>query len=269
MSLDKDGYLLTKNFIDISYLNNLLSKIDKIFLSNHNIPNGYTIVQRKKGKYKLNINFPCISILDPNLLEKSLDVMGCIKKNFHSNYYDLQNYNLTNLEIEESKQDNLFWHTDNRKGMLRCFLFLRGGQEGSGALRYMKGSHIRNYEVEHKLSNKQLDQNKNYITDLFCEPGDLVVIDTYGFHANFKQKKNRSVVLFEFQHKDSNFPKSDIFFSSQLLTNKIMENIEFFQPKVSEELHGANQKINSLPSHINPKGVIKPLMRYIYNKYFF
>ena len=268
MSLDQDGYFLEKNFLNQNTVNKILKNVDSIFNGNQYIPNSYTLIQKKNKKYKLNITLPLISVLDPNLLEISLDIMSCIKKNFKNNIYDLENYTLTNIEIEESRQENLFWHTDNRRGMFRCFLFLRGGSKNSGALRYMKSSQLRKYHVEHKLNDDQIKENKDKIEDIFCEPGDLVIVDTYGFHANYNQKQKRTVIMFEFQNNGSTEPKSDIFFSSQLITDRVLKNINFFKPKIGNVLHGTSQRINQPHYHLRFKGLTKPVFRYLINKFF-
>ena len=268
MSLDQHGYFLDKKFLDNNSVNKILKNVDSIFNANQYIPNSYTLIQKKNKKYKLNISFPLLSVLDPNLLEISLDIMICIKENFKSKIYDLENYTLTNIEIEESCQESLYWHTDNRKGMFRCFLFLRGGGENSGALRYMKSSQLRDYHVEHKLNDEQIKENQDKIKDIFCEPGDLVILDTFGFHANYKQEQKRTAILFEFQNINSTAPKSDIFFSSQLITDRVLKNINFFKPKIGDLLHGTSQRINQEHYHLRFKGLTKPIFRYLINKFF-
>jgi hypothetical protein len=40
--------------------------------------------------------------------------------------------------------------------MVRAIIYLKGGEDNSGKFMYMKGTHNRDYYVEHKLSEDQI-----------------------------------------------------------------------------------------------------------------
>lgn len=52
-------------------------------------------------------------------------------------------------------------HTDNNSGMFRCFIFLNGADKLSGASKYIRGSHRRDFFVKHKLTDAIIREN-NY-----------------------------------------------------------------------------------------------------------
>ena len=141
----------------------------------------------------------------------------------------------------------MFWHTDNRNGMIRAFLYIRGGSVNSGAFKYMKGTHKRDYYIDHKLSLQEVEKLKEKIFVCEGSPGDLVLSDTLGFHGNCPRLKERRVIVFEFQPKNLNEneieSQSNIFLSSKNLTDKVIKNIDVFRNKsnLSKNLHGSDE----------------------------
>ena len=80
----------------------------------------------------------------------------------------------------------MFWHTDSRKGMIRAQIYIKGGGKDSGAFQYMQNTHSIDHQVDHKLNNKEILELKDNIYNCYGESGDLLLFDTYGFHAKNK-----------------------------------------------------------------------------------
>ena len=66
------------------------------------------------------------------------------------------------------------------------------------------------------------------IVDLSGSEGDLIVFDPYGFHGKHPCIEERRTIMFEFQPKHTDYPKSQIDFNGALLTKKVLSNIEIF-----------------------------------------
>lgn len=222
-----DGFKITKNFLksnDIEKLNFEIDQLDKNILFN-----GYSkgVVINSKVKYTHKVIYsPIINISSINLLEISIDVFKNIFNDEKSDYI------LTNLEIFIEKKNNkeLNLHTDNRRGMVRAQIYLKGGQNNSGGFKYIKGTNLYDKVVEHNLSEEQIKNFKNEIIDLSGNEGDLISFDPWGYHGKNICIDERRTIMFEFQKKSTNYLKSSVVFNNLNITPKVLENIELFLP---------------------------------------
>lgn len=248
LNLDNDGIYIKQSFIPIDIVNKIDKELSFLFnISSIDGSLGYMDLSnnlRLKSSRK-KIVFPDFAIRSVNLPELSLLVLDQITEQLKKNKED---FFLTNISIfSEINPTPMFWHTDNRKGMIRAFLYIRGGNANSGAFKYMKGTHKRDYYIEHKLSFQEVERLKDKI--FICEgsPGDLVLSDTLGFHGNCPRLKERRVIVFEFQPKNLNEneieSQSNIFLSSKNLTDEVIKNIDIFRNKsyFSKNLHGSDE----------------------------
>ena len=237
MSFKNDGILIKKSFISSKLAKDINQELSLIFKKQStNGTNGYIDIARNYRK----VSFPIFSIKSVNLAELSLTVLDQITGPFEMARED---FFLTNLEIfQEINSEPLFWHTDNRNGMVRAFLYIQGGDENSGAFKYMIGTHRRNYYVKHKLIKSQIEQLKDTIFVAKGSPGDLVIADTVGFHANCPRTKLRRIIVFEFQPRAKIANQSSIFLSSTNLSEEVINNINVFRNRSSESefLHGTD-----------------------------
>jgi hypothetical protein len=95
--------------------------------------------------------------------------------------------------------------------------------------------------VHHKLSELDEEKMRDKIVTLVGTAGDLVVFDSFGFHANCPRIKERRVLMFEFQVSDSNeYPRSSIALLSCNLTDKVVEALDLFS-SAPRGLHGICQ----------------------------
>ena len=234
-SLSQDGIFIKKSFISPKIVQDIDRELSILFNRRSiNGSQGFIDLSASgylslKSNYK-KIAFPIMSIRSINLAELSLLVLDQICQNINKKRED---FFLTALEIFYEVNDRpLFWHTDNREGMIRAFLYITGGSQESGAYMYMKGTHKRDYFVQHELNSEQLEKLKDKI--IICEglPGDLVISDTVGFHSNCPRINERKVIVFEFQpskQKLCDYPQSSNFFSSINLSDEVIKNINIFR----------------------------------------
>lgn len=230
--LVNDGIKIVNHFLSKEELYELNRELDNLFLKpSFNGSSGCTVmVKNFRVNYKC-INLPTATIRSLNLLEKACLVRECISKNL--NTLD-KNIKLTGLEIYEEKNETpLFWHTDNREGTFRAFIYLEGGEIDSGAFRYMIGTHRRDYFVHHKLKKSQIKQNENNIFTADCGLGSLIIADINGFHCNSPRKKTRRVILLEYQFENKNYAKSSILIPSYWINDKVKLNLDMFDNKVA------------------------------------
>jgi len=203
-----------------------------------------------RGYDHREVLFPASSIHSINLLELALDVRDLFVR--EQPELASQNLKLTNLEIfsEEGNREPLFWHTDNRNGMVRAMIYLTGGEDRSGKFQFMVGTHKRDYYVEHKLTDDQIKKLSHTIFDCSGAPGALMLFDSVGFHAKKVCIENRRTIMIEFQPEGAAYKKSNIVFSSFNLSDRVMKNIEFLDNgfQVDGSTHGLDHYIKNPPA---------------------
>ena len=239
INLQKDGLQLYPEVYNLDTMKKVNDELD--FLMNKPSINGSSGYVHLSRGYK-TLQLPTIMIRSVNLLEIAIDIKLKIDE---SEKYRNIDYVITDIEIfEETNNTPLFWHTDQRKGMLRSFLYLEGGDEDSGAFTYMLGTQNDTYNI-HKLSKSQNEENSSNIFIAKAPVGSLLIADTNGFHCNQPRKKRRRVVMFEFQPKESNFVKSSVFIASFQLSDKVKNNINLFDNNVDPLAfsHGVDSRL--------------------------
>jgi hypothetical protein len=241
-SLQTDGIVVFPEMYNSDLIKKVNDELDTLMNTpSINGSSGYIHL----GRYYKSLQLPTIMIRSINLLELAIDIK--IKIDESLDYCD--NYKLTNINVfeERKKTTPLFWHTDQRKAMLRAFLYLEGGSEDSGALNYMKGTQKGEYDF-HKLSSSQINENSSNIFMAKAPIGSVVLFNTNGFHSNQPRIKQRRVVMFEFQPKKSTFVKSSVFISSFQLTDKVKDNIDLFENGVDSFAfaHGVDERLGNV-----------------------
>ena len=239
--LIEKGIDFVQDFMSIEKVNNINVELDRLFSTfSINGISGYISM----GKNYKSVQLPLNMIRSENLLEVSLDIHKII-----CTYPKLskQNYKLTNLEIFEQKdEERLFWHTDCRKGMLRSFIYLDGGDIDSGAFNYIEGTHLDEYPPSrHRFTNQEIELLKDKINIVVGKKGSMFIADTNGIHSNQPKIKKRRVIVFEFQPEKSTAPKSSISIPSNLLTKRVIENINVFSSNhdYNKYDHGLDYKL--------------------------
>jgi hypothetical protein len=251
-----EGFFIFKGFLSLDLLNKINNELDmllKYISINRNIMGSAFVSKTVK-----EINIP-LSLKSINLLEVSIDIA---QKLFGENK---KNYIVTNIEIfsEKNNPKPLFWHTDQRKGMIRAQIYLKGGEQNSGGFLFMRGTHAIEHLVTHKLSKEEIDQLKPYIVDCSGSPGDLVCFDSFGFHAKNACKNERRTIMFEFQEKHSMYSKASLLINNQKLSNKVIQNLDLFLPGDSSTYgaHGSDSQYNPISTQFL-FSVVKTYFRY-------
>ncbi len=231
LDLNKDGLLVIENFFTSEEINSLEKELDNLFLKpSFNGSSGCVLIKRNRKVVYKCINLPTATIRSVNLLEKACEVRRKISIDAE---IPIKNIKLTALEIfEEKNQKPLFWHTDNREGTFRAFVYIKGGELDSGAFRYMLGTHIRDYYIDHKLSKLQINKLQHKIFIASGGPGTLVISNINGFHGNNPRKNTRRLIMFEFQMVKNNYPKSSILLPSYWINENVILNLDMFDNQV-------------------------------------
>ena len=228
-----EGFKVTKNFLKNDLIKLLNLEIDE--LNNNILFNGFSkgVVVNSKVKYShKTINLPISNIASVNLMEVAIDV-------FENIFNEKQDFILTNLEIfiEKNNQKEMILHTDQRRGMVRAQIYLKGGGKNSGGFKYIQGSNLHDKVVEHDLNEEKIKSFEKDIIDLSGDVGDLVAFDPWGYHGKNICINERRTIMFEFQSKSTSYDKSSLDFNNLNLTPRVLENIELFLPDKNSAGH--------------------------------
>lgn len=230
--LEVDGAAVVKGFLDLGQIERMNAELDSVFSTP-------VFNQSHRGFVWRNPTLKSISSLSCirnfNLLELAIDV-------FHRTIPPGRQPRmiLTNLEIfsEHNNRKPLYWHTDQRRGMIRAQIYLRGGGVRSGGFLYMRGTHKVDHTIEHKLTPHEIEQFKDTIMDCSGTPGDLVVFDSFGFHAKTVCIEERRTIMFEFQNVDSPYVKSSIELNNSQMSPKVIEQFSLFRQAEDPRTYG-------------------------------
>ena len=221
--LEVDGLLRIDGFLDTHALQRLNVELDGLF----SVP---LVNQHHKGsiwhsRILREISSPS-SLNSLNLLELAVDVFhAAIPPSRQSRMI------LTNVAIfsERANRRSLPWHTDQRRGMIRAQIYVKGGTHESGAFRYMRGTQRMDHRVEHLLSPDEIESLHDTVIDCAGQAGDLIAFDSFGFHAKTACVQERRIVAFEFQDIDSPDIKSSLDLNTAKVTDKVVEHWNIFR----------------------------------------
>ena len=238
-ALRRDGLKIVEGFLTTQELSLLTAEANDLF-DDKNFLNGSRrsifLSRRPNLSYK-SIQDPLYAFRSINLLEICLRVYKLI---LESNPYNEDQWILTNVDcFREKNKQPLNWHTDLRQGMIRGILYLSDADISSGSFRYMVGTHVRDYDVDHHLSSEKIAELSENIINCNGKAGDLVLFDSMGFHGNNPRLDTRTNIIFEFQpvNKNSDFPRSNLSLLSSNLSPEVIKNIDVFRSK-PQGLHG-------------------------------
>ena len=222
LNYSDDGISFINGLISDDEVKTLNEELDYLF-SKKSV-NG-SLREIKVNKHTSIINMPTLAVRSINLLELCLSVKRELEK--HDKKFN--SYVNTGIEIrQDSRQPALPWHTDNRNGMVRALVYIEVDKKKSGIFRYMKKSHKRDFSVEHQLNKQQIETYSPNIINCNLPLGSLILFDSFGFHAREKCVGKRRVIMFEFQPKNSDYPKSAVPLSSRILTDNVLRNLSVF-----------------------------------------
>ncbi len=267
-TLKENGVQLIKSFINKEKLEILISEINEYF--NDPIFNSINGSIWQGSQYlpgeKLLKFIPNVSrIRSINILEIAVDVANLLPNR--------KEIKLTNIVIDSEINNNnvLDWHTDRRRGMVRAQINLKGSDKDSGTFLYMQNTHNLDHDVEHYLNKDEIKKLSHSIFDCMSDSGDLMIIDTWGFHGKKKCVDERIMLRFEFQPNYLMETRASIDINNLNLTKKVIENLDIFTPtheiknKCYKSNHGLDLKNTNYPVSFVGKAFIKILSILIKN----
>ena len=77
------------------------------------------------------------------------------------------------------------------------------------------------------------------------------MFDPFGFHGKYPCEKERRNILFEFQPKDCDYPKSQIDFNGSIISEKVLRNIDIFIHDYKKNDHLLDDYKNNYLSNFN------------------
>jgi len=134
----------------------------------------------------------------------------------------------------------------------------------------MQNTHNFDHSVTHHLNNDEVKKLSHNIFDFVGNPGDLMIINTWGFHEK-KCNDERIMLRFEFQPNHLIVTRASIDINNLNLTKKVIENFDIFTPnhetkdKCYKSNHGADLKNINYPISFVGKAFIKALSIFIKN----
>jgi hypothetical protein len=216
-----DGISHIKNFIDKNVKEHLNKEISD--LSNKYSINGVTRASTWINDNLCDINDPIVNINSINLLEiisKAYQELIKISSN---------NYILSSIRImiERKNSHPITWHTDNKKGVIRAIIYLKGGENNDGNLNFIKGSHNYTHVNDaHKINPYELGLESK-ITSMDTKEGDLIIFDINGFHMKNPTNKERRVIIMEFHDGKSDKKIGKVILDNSKFTKNIRKNLDF------------------------------------------
>jgi hypothetical protein len=112
--------------------------------------------------------------------------------------------------------------------MVRAIIYLKGGEDNSGKFMHMKGTHNRDYYVEHKLSEDQIRDLQETKIEAAAPEGALIIFDSKGFHAKKDCSEERRIMLLDFNPRSNQYCKERILLPSNHITEKVINSINLF-----------------------------------------
>ena len=258
-NLRNDGIEIVENFLGKDVIHELNSEFDRLASK--------ISIYGRGGYYPVSKNYKAIPhasyvFRKANLIEIAIDIRDVLVKSDIS--LNDQRLVLTSIEAyEETSEVPLPWHTDNREGMIRAFVYIQGGSADSGALKYMTGTHVRDFYVEHALTEEQINRLKDKIITAEASTGSLVLVNTMGFHGNSPRYSTRRILVFEYQRYSQTSKRSTIILPSFCITPKVVQNILLLQNNADpyEYAHGDDYFCKNETLMI-PDKIIEKMTRY-------
>jgi hypothetical protein len=240
--LDKNGFVILKNFVDTSLLNSINDSFEffldngenllnvsndsmrikgdtsgsKVFLDKNTLQNGQKYCRNLTNNMAMEnpmINIPliCDLVFSERFTNISGSYLGVIPA--------LGGLNLRKSFVNGLPEfDTQYFHVDpNSIKFLKFFLYLNNVDEKGGPFTYVKGSHknkFTGWQRKYRWSHEEIAgiYGDGSILKLTGNIGDLIIADTNGFHRGAPLVRNdRSMLTFdyvihpEFDGKANNF----------------------------------------------------------------
>ena len=210
-----------KDFINENIKDSLNEEISE--LSNKYSINGVTRASTWINYNLCDINDPIVNINSVNLLEIISKVHQELTK------ISSENYTLSSIRvmIEKNNSHPITWHTDNKLGIIRAIIYLKGGENNNGNLSFIKGSHNYKHSKDtHKINPYELGLEDKIIS-MDTQEDDLIFFDINGFHIKNPTRKERRVIFMEFHNGKSDVKMGKVILDSSKFIKDIRKNLDF------------------------------------------
>jgi hypothetical protein len=241
-SLRNNGIEVISKFLGDDVLEKLRFECSDLFSYTRLLAPKYKV---RISKYLCEIPQPASILRTINLLELGIKVSKLIEDSGYSNF------KISHIALYQEKNNPhpLSWHSDVREGQLiRAQIIIKGGGLSSGAFRYILNSHENNTEYFPK--NDYIKINKELIFSCNLLPnGSLTLINTNGYHSKCECIDERISIMFDFLpldylRKNVNDCLSNIHIPTSLLTDNVINNLNFFQTEISVNNSSPNTSDN-------------------------
>lgn len=245
--LQQNGFFYLENFLNTDELAAIRKEVDFLFSKNLIHGPGFSVFINPRRQ---EIPQAPSKITSVNLFEKAIDLIDMLRSGDAKRFKSLA---LAHIAVykENKNPHKLTWHSDVREGaLLRMQIVLKGGQENSGALCYVRGSHtIPN--ISYLPPEGYLKQHKQDIVKMAMPNGTALVMNTLGYHSRCPVETERISIMFdfvshEFIEQNKNDIGSNLLISFHQLTDKIIKKLDYLRINIAQ-----NAKNPNTPDHYN------------------
>ena len=255
LDVERDGCAVVPGFLPPDALARINRELDDVFAApSFNSPFFSTV----RDRHIRTVTAPTL-LQSVNVLDLALEVFDTLEA--LSARFSRHDYFVMNIDVysEAGATQALGWHTDNIEGMISAQVYLRGGGPTSGALSYMRGSHRRDFHVDHMLDATRMAALSPTITDCGGAPGTLAIFDPQGFHARAVCREERRIIRVELLRRDVPYANLKTYFPSHLLSPRVIREIGLFtnvEPDRDYVLKHAGQPM----AQWRPRGVLTRML---------
>jgi hypothetical protein len=215
------GIIKIKNFINKNIQEDLNEEIDDLL--NRYLINGITRTSTWINNNLCEINDPIVNINNVNLLEIIFKTHQEIIK------ISPDSYTLSSIRLMMEKKNShpITWHTDQRPGIIRAIIYLKGGEINNGNLSFIKGSHNYKHAKDLYIINPLELSLEDKIITMDTQEGDLILFDINGFNKKNTTRNERRVIFMEFHDGKSSKEKEKVILDNSKFTKDIRKNLDF------------------------------------------
>ena len=223
MTFADEGFLVVRDLVSPDQIAALNAELDVLF--DHESRDGFDPGYVRMSHVLRSIPNPALHVRSVNLLELAVRTWQLCSQ---SGLLEPRDFILTNIQVftESRNSKALFWHTDQRKNMIRAQMYIRGGEKLSGAFKFIRGSHKEALPPNlHRVPDEQMGMWAGREVVFDDGPGALVAFDSYGLHAKAPCIEERRTVMFEFQPRDSEYVKGAVALDTRLMTDLVLDSV--------------------------------------------
>jgi hypothetical protein len=224
---DKRGFYKGKKIISTKDLKNLNQELDNLFAA-PTINFSYGHIRVNKSLKLIPFPFSWIRNFDCLELAKTINNrLKNISQIFLKGEFLLASFNIYE---ELSDPNELTWHSDFTEDGILAIIYLKGGDEKSGAAQYLPGTHLLTHLHFRPSSLREVEALTvaHGKVNLTGNPGDIVFYRLNGMHSRYPIVNRRRVILASFFKKDGRSLLGNAYkFEDFLLPISRLKNVDY------------------------------------------